>query len=133
MGRAHTHGAIQVMVIAMLVSIFFVGEIRSSFPGSVPTYCVLNPTRCISNGGQTLKRQLKKVQFGLHSYNFSIAASFVSKNYRSFTLSFLCIIYIYNTRLHRSLNRTQFKRNEFFLFIGLRTAPKFRNITRKHE
>jgi len=61
MGRARTHGAIQVMVIAMLVSIFFVAEIRSSFPGSTPPYCVLHPTHCISNGGQTLKRQLNKV------------------------------------------------------------------------
>lgn len=76
MGSKHTRGAFQVMMIAMLISIFFVGEIRSSFPGSYPSYCTLNPSHCISSGGQTLKRQLKKVRYissVLHSHNFSIA------------------------------------------------------------
>ena len=63
MGSVHTRGAFQVMVIAMLISIFFVGEIRSSFPGSYPSYCTLNPNYCKSSGGLTLKRQLKKVHF----------------------------------------------------------------------
>ena len=63
MGSGHTRGAFQVMMIAMLISIFFVGEIRSSFPGSYPSYCTMNPSHCISGGGQTLKRQLKKVYF----------------------------------------------------------------------
>ena len=61
MGSVNTRGAFQVMVIAMLISIFFVGEISSSFPGSYPSYCTLNPNYCTSSGGQTLKRQLKKV------------------------------------------------------------------------
>lgn len=64
MGRTHAHSAIQVIVMAMLVSIFFVGEIRSAFPGTgVPSdYCTLNPHNCRFNGGQTLKRQMKKVR-----------------------------------------------------------------------
>jgi len=63
MSKAHTFGTFQVMMIAILLSILFVGEIRSGFPGSVPSYCTLNPSNCITSpdGGQKLKRQLKKV------------------------------------------------------------------------
>lgn len=62
MRRTYAPSVIQVAAIAMLLSIFFVREISSTFPGTgggPGRYCTLNPGHCKGKGGQ--KRQMREV------------------------------------------------------------------------
>ncbi len=64
MRRTYAPSLIHVAAIAMLLSIFFVGEISSVFPGGGTdhtSYCALNPRNCQRKDKDGQKRQMRQV------------------------------------------------------------------------
>ena len=81
MPRKYIPSVVQVVAVAMLLSMFFVVETRSLLSGGISAdYCTLNPDNCNSAKRQLL-RKVCLVAYSLFSY---FTDSFVKISHRPF-------------------------------------------------